>query len=139
MIITTYISRNVKLKHLISNDNPINPKSYSSYLLLKNYYRELDEDFSEDWHYYFIIRRHFLRKKKRENGGTHWNCHYCNEPVYKMQERNTNKQEKDCITIDHADPIAKGGNKLNTKNMVECCYSCNQKKADKEYLLFKSK
>lgn len=127
MFISEKIGRYTRINHYIQNEKPEYPNTLSSYILLKNFYSEID-DTNDDWHYYFIIRRHFLRRRKRENGGKYWNCHYCGKPVYKMQERNTNKQDKDCITVDHIVPVSLNIDKLDTSNMVECCSECNNKK-----------
>ena len=135
-IITEKICGRLKINHLIENDGPENPRTYASYIQLVNYYKELDNNNNDNWHYYFIVRRHFLRRKKRENGGNYWNCHYCGKPVYKMQERNTNKQDTDCITVDHIIAKANGGDILNTKNMIESCSKCNTKKGTKDYNVF---
>lgn len=135
-IVKERLGANTLLNHIIYNDTPDNPRSYASYLLLVRYYKDNDDDYNDNWHYYFIARRHFLRRRKRENGGKHWNCHYCGEPVYKMQKRNTHKQEKGCITVDHIEAIGVGGDKLDSKNMVESCQRCNSNKGTKDYKLF---
>jgi 5-methylcytosine-specific restriction endonuclease McrA len=134
MVITEKISTNRKLGHIIFNDSPDNARSYSSYLLLKDVYRDLDVSFGEeDWHYYFIVRRHFLRKKRKENGGF-WVCHYCGEVITKMQERNVIKRQPGCVTIDHVVPVSDPDcDKLDTSNMVECCETCNIKKGNMSY------
>jgi len=134
MIIKEKISTRKNMNHIIFNDEPDNPKTLSSYLLLVNYYQDMD--ISGHWHYYFIVRRHFLRKKKKENGGF-WVCHYCNDIITKMQERNVNGVQPGCITVDHiipqSDPTC---DKLDTSNMVECCSKCNGEKGTMEYELF---
>jgi hypothetical protein len=77
MIIEEKIYKNQKIRHIIYECDTINPKSYSSLLLLNDYYKNLDIEFGEfDWRYYFIARRTFLRRKRKEHGG-HWVCHYC--------------------------------------------------------------
>lgn len=133
MFIEEKIGRHTIIRHFIQNEIPDSPKSYASYILLKEYYKENDDDYNDNWHYYFIVRRHFLRRRKRENGGNHWNCHYCGKPVYKMQKRNTQKQEKGCITVDHIIPVSSGHSKIDSKNMIESCQKCNNDKGTMSY------
>ncbi|MFW6226171.1 MAG: HNH endonuclease, partial [bacterium] len=129
VIVKEKISTNIRINHIIFNDNPLNPKSLFSYILLKNYYKDNDIEY-DNWKYYFIVRRHFLRKKKKENGGF-WVCHYCGDVITKIQERNVRKLQKDCITVDHVVPVSNPNcDKLDTSNMVECCYNCNNEKAN---------
>jgi len=137
-IINDNISRNRKLNQVILT-YPTTPKSYSASLLLREYYRGLDFDYGRenDWRYYFIVRRHYLRKVKR-NG--HWVCHYCGEPVYKMPKRNKTKQYiKNCITVDHVIPASQCDDILDTRNYVECCYRCNNDKGNLPYNVFKAR
>ena len=137
-IIIDKISNKRYLNHIIICD-PSSASSYASSLLLREQYRNLDistsED-NEDWRYYFIVRRHFLRKQKKDSK---WICHYCDKDVYKMPERNKKRQDtKNCITVDHIVPVSECENKLNTLNFVECCYKCNQEKGTKTYEEFKT-
>lgn len=141
MIVKEKISTNQRIKHIIFNDSPANAKTLSSLILLKNYYRDNDISVSreEDWRYYFIVRRYFLRKKKRENGG-HWVCHYCETVITKMQDRNSKKAQRDCITVDHVVPQSdENCDKLDTKNMVECCHKCNQEKGTMSYDVYRQR
>lgn len=129
------IGRNTTVHHnILSQDVSI--KSYASLLLLNEYYQNLDVEYTEgnDWRYYYIVRRHFLRKQKRINGGF-WICHYCKKPIYNLQPRNIKKEphRKLNITVDHIIPVSKGGSLLDTKNMVECCYTCNNDKGITSY------
>ena len=136
-IIIEKISNKHRLGHLIFDDN-INSKSYANAVLLRDYYQDHDIDFSRDndWRYYFIVRRHFLRKKKKENGGK-WICHYCKEEMTKLQKRNSRHiRGKNYVTIDHKVALANGGNKLSTENMVESCSDCNEKKGKQNYRVF---
>lgn len=135
------ISKNRKHYHIVF-DYDENPKSYSSAVLLRNYYREHDIEFreSDDWRYYFIVRRHFLRKKKKEHNGV-WICHYCERPITKIQTRNKiyQKNRWNLITVDHKVPLDKGGDLLATSNMLECCVRCNEKKDNMSYEVFLDK
>jgi hypothetical protein len=139
MYIKEKISKHQYLFNIYFNDNVDSPKTLISYLLLKDYYRDLDISMNEeyDWGYYFIVRRHFLRKMNKLNGG-YWKCHYCGKVITIMQERNSKSLNKNAITVDHKLALANGGDLLDTKNMVESCYKCNHEKEDKSYDEFKN-
>jgi len=124
--------------HLIYGEE-VNPKSYAHAVLLRDYYQDHDIDFVEDkdWRYYFIVRRHFLRKKKKEHGGV-WICHYCGKEITTLQKRNQKSNCKHAVTVDHKVALANGGSKLNTDNMVECCSKCNNDKGRKNYHAYKN-
>ena len=128
------IGGNTRIVHRIlqkQND----PKSYASAIQLRNLYQQNDYDFIrlKDWRYYFIVRRHFLRKKKKENGGV-WICHYCKKEMTLLQIRGKSRQQKfKAVTVDHKTPLDRGGDKLSTANMLECCFKCNQKKGNTPY------
>lgn len=135
MIIEEKISKNLKMNHIIFNDTPISPKTYSSMLLLNEYYKNMDIDFDGyDWRYYFIARRTYLRRKRKEHGG-HWVCHYCGRKIYKIQERNKlwQKNSDELITVDHKIPKEECEDITDSKNFIECCYKCNVKKGNKPY------
>jgi len=69
------LSRNTKEIHKIFSD-PSTP-SYASAILLKDYYKHLDdpEEYQTDWRYYFIVRRLWLRKNRIEvDGDKFWVC-----------------------------------------------------------------
>lgn len=137
-IITNNISKNKKLNHVIL-DMPLTARTYSASLLLRDYYRDLDIDYNRenDWRYYYIVRRHFLRKVKR-NG--HWVCHYCQKPVHNMLIRNKNRQSiKNRITVDHKIPASECTDILDTSNFLECCYECNRDKGNIPYHEFKAR
>jgi len=133
------VSKNRKHYHLIFNETPDSPRSYASAILLRDYYQEKDIDiwYDDDWRYYFIVRRHFLRKKRKEHGGI-WVCHYCDKPVHFIQVRGKSyqKNHKNLITVDHKIAISTGGDELDTNNMVECCYDCNKEKETTPYEIF---
>lgn len=132
-IVKERISKNFRVFHNIM-DMPSSARSYSSFLLLREHYRDLDIDFNQenDWRYLFIVRRHWLRKRKKLHNG-HWVCHYCNKPVYHQSERNKRTNRKDCITVDHKIPASQCNDILDTKNFLESCYKCNHEKGDMSY------
>lgn len=127
--------KNTREKHLIFAGWD-NPKTLASYLLLKNYYRSLEDplDWETDWRYYFIVRRHWLRKQKKYGV---WVCHYCGKEIHKMPERNKRKQNLHyCVTVDHKVPRSEGINILDTRNFLVSCYDCNSKKKSTPYKTF---
>jgi 5-methylcytosine-specific restriction endonuclease McrA len=134
-IVINQISRNWKEIHKIS-DIPTNPSSYSNAILLRGYYQALDISFQEDndWRYYFIIRRHWLRKQKKNSI---WVCHFCGKEIYKMPERNKKCQNlHKCVTVDHKIPKSEGIDILDTSNFLVACYDCNTKKKSASYESF---
>jgi hypothetical protein len=138
MIIEEKTSNKQKIRHIIYEYDFINSKTYSSLLLLNNYYKERDIDFTKyDWRYYFIARRTFLRRKKKEHGG-HWVCHYCGKKIYKIQVRNKIYQDNrnDLITVDHKIPKEECEDITDSENFIECCNKCNIKKGNTPYEIF---
>ncbi|RPI80903.1 MAG: hypothetical protein EHM34_09390 [Nitrosopumilales archaeon] len=126
------ISKNIAIVHSIF-DCPENPKSYSSRILLREYYSKLDVDydFEHDWRYLFIAKRTYLRHQ-RKNGI--WTCHYCGRELYKMPERNKVHQNvKACVTVDHVIPACRCADKTDSQNFVPSCMKCNTKKSSRDY------
>lgn len=132
------ISNKHNMAHLIFGEAVA--KTYANAILLREFYQNQDIDYirERDWRYYFIVRRHFLRKKKREHGGV-WICHYCQKEITVLQKRGSRYNPRKAITIDHKHALAKGGDKLSTENMLECCHKCNQKKGSKSYEVYMKK
>lgn len=137
-IVVEKISHKHNMGHLIFGE-PV-AKTYASAILLREWYRNQDIDYirERDWRYYFIVRRHFLRKKKREHGGV-WICHYCQKEMTMLQKRGKRYSKPQAVTVDHKQALGRGGSKLDTENMVECCSKCNQKKGNKSYEVFMAK
>lgn len=134
IVVKEKVSSRRDMNHLIYSDNPIDT-SRAAFILLKELYISLDEDYryQTEWHYLFITKRHWLRKKRKENGG-YWVCHYCGDKVYKMVKRNHQYQNtSNCITIDHKVPKSQYKDATDTKNFLECCDKCNQEKSDISY------
>jgi 5-methylcytosine-specific restriction endonuclease McrA len=50
-----------------------------------------------------------------------YTCQYCSAPA---------------TTVDHVEPVSKGGDLLNTENLVAACVSCNSRKQDKSARFF---
>jgi 5-methylcytosine-specific restriction endonuclease McrA len=134
-LITFHVSRNTRYNHLIFLEE-VSQKSYASSVLLKEYYRSLEDpgDWQTDWRYYFIVRRHWLRKQKK-NGI--WICHYCGKEIHKMPERNKNHQNlHKCVTVDHKVPKSEGIDITDTTNFLVSCYDCNTRKKSTPYESF---
>jgi 5-methylcytosine-specific restriction endonuclease McrA len=135
-LITFQVSRNTRYNHLIFLEE-VNPKSYAASVLLKEYLRSLEDpgDWQTDWRYYFIVRRLWLRKQKREHGK--WTCHYCGKEIHHMPERNKKCQNlHKCVTVDHKVPKSEGIDILDTKNFLVACYDCNTRKKSTPYEIF---
>ena len=107
-IVVEQISNKHNMGHLIFGDK-IAPQSYANAVLLRQYYQEHDIDCirSKDWRYYFIVRRHFLRKKRREHGGV-WVCHYCHKEMTVLQKRGRRYSPRQAVTVDHKHALANG-------------------------------
>jgi hypothetical protein len=135
-IITEKIAKNHTHNHLIFfeiND----PSTLASYVLLKDYYRDLDITVNDekDWRYLFIAKRTFLRHQ-RKNGK--WICHYCGNEIFEMSDRNKRYQKniKKCVTVDHKEPKCECNDKTDSNNFLVCCYRCNGLKGSKDYETF---
>ena len=124
------ISTNCSEKHFILSEPEI-LSSYAAYILMKQNFKRLDREYQEkfDYRYYYIVKRRFLREEKRKNKGK-WICHYCDQEVFKSLDSNTLPNS---LTIDHKNPISKGGSKIDTNNMLISCFKCNTKKRDIPY------
>lgn len=136
-LVTFRLSRNQKENHIIFDETK-NPKTFASSVLLREYYQGLQDpgDWYTDWRYYFIVRRHWLRKQK-QNGV--WHCHYCGTEISKMPVRGKKHQNlHQCVTVDHKVPRSEGIDELDTKNFLVSCYSCNTKKHSTPYEIFMS-
>ncbi len=134
-LVTFQASRNIRYNHLIFLEE-INPKTYAASVLLKEYYGSLENsgDWQKDWGYYFIVRRHWLRKQKKDGV---WICHYCGKKISKMPERNKRHQNlHKCVTIDHKVPRSEGIDILDTNNFLVSCYDCNTRKKSTPYEIF---
>lgn len=70
-------------------------------------------------------RKWYLRdhwKKHRE-----FRCYYCNKSNLKAQS----DIPSELATLDHVQPLAKGGTRFHSSNIVIACSPCNNKKKDK--------
>lgn len=149
------LSGRTKVVHNIL-DEPSDPKSYSSNILLKDYLKseEIDGILKDDEIFNKLnnkekqkIRSYresdkinqslfnlkFL--KEREESGD-LNCEYCNKGpliIYSFnptKKNNPKFNRKNGATVDHKNPISRGGKKFDRDNLAVCCHSCNQKKSN---------
>lgn len=126
-------------QHLIYEEG--NHNSLGAYILLKNHYRSLQDQFyvhkyhsNKLWYKQVIFNKTFLEKKLKEKGFLQ--CAYCGRKdliVYEMFDENKNKSNM--ATADHFLPKDKGGDAFNETNLVVACSNCNAKKANKIYAL----
>jgi hypothetical protein len=138
-------------------DEPTDSRSYSSSVLLRDYLRnqEIVDALSGDTFdglskkQKFRIKSYgktdkikralnnlkFLKSKERD-GKLH--CEYCNrgpliiyafDPTF-HKKSNLRFNQSDGATCDHRNPVSKGGDPFDHKNLAVCCYRCNQKKSN---------
>ena len=69
----------------------------------------------------WVLKEYMLDHKKLY-------CHYCGRGPLKAQSRSNH----DIATLDHVKPISKNGERFHTSNIVIACFSCNNRKADKD-------
>jgi len=113
---------------------------YGDYLKLKEGYKKLDEDYKysttgRGWKNsrkfkQLVFNTNFLKRMLEEAGKL--TCVFCgltNLVIYHWDDRN--KKLHNMATADHFNPKDNGGNAFNEKNLVVCCYKCNQKKGKK--------
>jgi len=55
-------------------------------------------------------------------------CNYCNKGPLLIE---TDNKDPYVATLDHKNPLSRGGAKFDLTNLVVCCISCNQKKGNK--------
>jgi 5-methylcytosine-specific restriction endonuclease McrA len=118
-----------KTVHLIYHEID-NPKSWAAGLLLNNFYWNQDPD--NPRHKYearINFSRTFLTMWKEKHGSI--KCSYCSKDNLEIEYEGMQIPHHIMATIDHVHPISKGGAIFDTKNVVPCCYKCNQKKGNK--------
>lgn len=86
----------------------------------------------------------FLKDVKKEK---ELKCEYCGKSPLRIYDMDRNKKSEDFLngrinnkfsrrdgaTVDHKNPISKGGDKFNYDNLAVCCYNCNSKKGNISY------
>ncbi len=63
-------------------------------------------------------------------------CTYCGKPDLIIELAGMRVNNKKMATIDHIEPISKGGGLIDTKNVTCCCSKCNSEKSNKDVLTF---
>ena len=118
---------NFKSFHLIySNSN--NAKSYSASILLNNYYRDIcNSDKIKMRMERIEFSRNFLTNKQKLGP---LKCTYCPKTNLVIELDGMSVPQNIIATIDHIQPISKGGGIFDVNNICVCCGSCNGKKAD---------
>ena len=102
-------------RHIIMVDDP-HITSYAAYILLKRKYYE-----TYNYANWLAFRDYYLSQYETLT------CAYCGKTNLKINSNNNNE----LATIDHIRPRSKGGAEYDYDNLCVCCYTCNQKKADK--------
>jgi 5-methylcytosine-specific restriction endonuclease McrA len=108
------------------------PKTHASYILLKNYYWEQDEDnlkLIANRMKMVGFSRTYLTKVLEATGILC--CTYCNKKGLIIELEGMKVANGSKATIDHIVPISKGGDLFNYENLCVACGSCNGKKGDK--------
>lgn len=123
-------SKTIRLQHIIFEDNP-SIKSRAAYLLLKERLL-LESDEKDELKEYLNFRENFMNKKLKEGKGI-LTCVYCGRKDLVKGSRKNHKHNnslQNLATIDHVIPVSKGGPKLDEKNCVVSCRSCNSRKGN---------
>jgi 5-methylcytosine-specific restriction endonuclease McrA len=108
------------------------PKTYASYVLLKNYYADRDETNIKSYAYRMrkiAFSRNYLTKVLNEKGCL--TCSYCNKSNLIIELDGMKVPNNKKATIDHIEAISKGGAVFDEKNITVACGKCNSKKGDK--------
>lgn len=109
-----------------------NPKTYASYVMLKNYYTERDETIVNSFKFRMqkiAFSRSYLSKVLADKGCL--TCSYCDKSNLVI-EFDGMKVPKDVLaTVDHVVPTSKGGGHFDVNNIRVACSTCNSKKGDK--------
>lgn len=71
--------------------------------------------------------KRFVLRLLRRVGGSH--CHWCGRAVRKARASLKGPIPNDIATLDHLEPVSKGG-LTNTHNCVVACYACNTERGD---------
>jgi 5-methylcytosine-specific restriction endonuclease McrA len=104
-------------------------KSYTSYVLLRNYLLLKDVDYIENENRKRVeFSRQYLRKQLKINGCL--TCKYCGKTNLIIEEEDMKVPRRKMATTDHVVPVSKGGAVYDEKNVVVACYHCNSKKSN---------
>lgn len=108
------------------------PNTYASYVLLKDYYWERDEDNAKSIANKMRMigfSRTYLIHIKETTGSL--NCSYCLKTNLIIELEGMKVPNNQKATIDHILAISKGGGLFDYDNICVACGKCNSKKGDK--------
>lgn len=106
-------------------------KTYAASILLNNYYFERDETILKSFATRMRVisfSRSFLTQRKANTGCLI--CAYCKKPHLIIEFEGMKVPNNMKATIDHIDPISKGGAVFAAKNINVACGKCNGAKSD---------
>ena len=108
-------------------------QSLANLIKLKKFYQSVDENLKHrdlSYKIYLRFRNRWLKQQKKKFKTL--TCFYCGAPNLNPNINSPSiVKNNQKATIDHKQPISKGGSKFCESNLVVCCYTCNEKKADK--------
>lgn len=116
---------------------PVNPKTYANAVLLKNYYQRNDSDFLESFEGRMVriaYSRATLSTWQTKLGSLF--CVYCNKPdlIIELDEMKVSQDVK--ATLEHLNPISKGGDPFDLNHIVCACGKCNGQRSNKDLNTF---
>ena len=113
------------------------PNTLASLILLKNDYLLQDERNKRSYCYrrkMIEFSRGYLTSVQNKFKTLY--CTYCGKPDLTIELEGMKVNHKKMATIDHIDPISKGGALVDPKNVTCCCGKCNGEKSNKDVLTF---
>lgn len=111
------------------------PNTLASYVMLKDYYKELSEETKRRTTFKLIEQsRTTLTALQKKYGRLY--CTYCGKPDLIIELEGMKVQSHKKATIDHIDPKSKGGALFDPKNLTCACEKCNRKKSNLDLLTF---
>ena len=129
------IQKKSRNNHIIEKDliyfKINNPKTLASYIMLKEYYKMQDE--SNKRNYGFRLKminlsRTYLTNVLNKFGNLH--CTYCPKKDLVIELNGMRVPNDIKATIDHIEPISKGGDLMEYRNLTVSCSECNNKKSN---------
>jgi 5-methylcytosine-specific restriction endonuclease McrA len=125
-------SGRTRVVHVIFNVTP-SPRSWSSYIMMKEELRSMDEDVLEEKEvlYRYLSKRYlFLVRRLKRRGELR--CDYCGRPGLVIgHNRQSNNGIPNLATIDHIVPTSEGIDRMDEKNWGVACRKCNGKKGSR--------
>ena len=115
------------------------PNSLAGYILMKEMLRSRDNSrrrIPQEMRIWLTFRNKFLRRVRKKEGDLV--CFFCGKTNLHANHNSYNATKGHKATIDHYQPLSKGGLKFTESNLKVCCDTCNGKKADVSPEDFKS-